>query len=78
MCLSVLKGDSGGPLSQTINGFVSYHITNQYIFNEFKYRREYQLGIVSFGNGCGKADYPGIYTNIALYNDWIQDTIQAN
>ncbi|XP_049815415.1 trypsin-1-like [Schistocerca nitens] len=32
----------------------------------------YQVGIVSWGNGCGLADYPGVYTNVGNLWPWIQ------
>ncbi|XP_021939094.1 trypsin-1-like isoform X2 [Zootermopsis nevadensis] len=30
-------------------------------------------GIVSFGFGCGKVGYPGIYTNVYYFLDWIKE-----
>ena len=32
-------------------------------------------GLVSWGVGCGTAGVPGVYTNIAAYTGWIQETI---
>ncbi|KAL7743676.1 hypothetical protein ACLKA6_019285 [Drosophila palustris] len=32
-------------------------------------------GIVSYGNECALAVYPGIYTNVSFYHDWL---IQSN
>lgn len=51
------QGDSGGPLKIDIDISTTQHI---YV----------QLGIVSWGIGCGK--YPGVYTNIASFNAWIK------
>jgi len=55
------QGDSGGPLMapQTIRGKVNY----------------YQIGIVSYGIGCARANIPGVYTRVQTFVDWIQQKI---
>lgn len=31
----------------------------------------YFVGIVSWGKGCGGANVPGVYTNVAVFKEWI-------
>lgn len=50
------QGDSGGPLFEPGANGTG----------------DVQFGIVSFGSGCGRKDYPGVYTDVRKYSDWIQ------
>lgn len=35
----------------------------------------YQVGIVSFGIGCGRAGVPGVYTMVSAFQPWLERTI---
>lgn len=60
--MDACQGDSGGPL---MNGGV----TGQ--------ERYTLLGLVSFGpRTCGVSNFPGVYTRISAYMDWIMDNMQ--
>lgn len=37
----------------------------------------YQVGVVSFGLGCGEKDTPGIYTKLNVLEPWIRNIIQS-
>lgn len=54
------KGDSGGPLMTT------------YKDNQAQW---YIEGIVSFGAKCGSAGWPGVYTKVSEYINWIQNNV---
>jgi len=54
-------GDSGGPLMRLKNNG----------------KRTYELvGVVSIGIGCGNPDFPGIYTRVSAYIDWILENVK--
>lgn len=52
-------GDSGGPLMANI------------ITDDAKKRFRYIIGVVSFGRNCGEQGWPGVYTRVDKYMDWI-------
>lgn len=35
--------------------------------------RYHQVGIVSWGIGCGEHNIPGIYVNLGIFRDWIDE-----
>jgi len=55
------QGDSGGPM--LLPGKTADEDT--------------LIGVVSFGYGCGLADYPGVYGNISLAKVWIENVISG-
>lgn len=55
-------GDGGSPLVCPIPG---------------QKERFYQAGIVSWGIDCGKYDIPGVYTNVAVFRDWIDKEMRS-
>lgn len=53
--LTILTGDSGGPMI---------------VYDAFK-ENPVQIGIVSWGYGCAKKGFPGVYSRVTVARDWI-------
>lgn len=59
------QGDSGGPLMLPVaekNGSFPF----------------YQIGIVSYGDGCGRPNLPGVNTNVQYFAGWIKQKISMS
>ena len=56
----ILQGDSGGPLNCPV------------IEKSSESSGLYELcGVVSWGARCAEKEYPGVYTRVSKYVDWI-------
>jgi len=55
------QGDSGGPMHRFLDSSQDSSSIMEVI------------GIVSWGKGCARENYPGVYTRVANYLDWIMD-----
>ncbi|KFO84334.1 Ovochymase-2, partial [Buceros rhinoceros silvestris] len=55
-------GDSGGPLVCPSEDNLGFYTLH---------------GITSWGLGCGRKSYPGVYTNVGVFVDWIKQTANS-
>ena len=59
--IDTCAGDSGGPM----------------LSNELSPLKRYSvIGITSFGVQCADANFPGVYTRVDNYLDWIAQNLQ--
>ncbi|NXT77189.1 OVCH2 protein, partial [Zapornia atra] len=56
-------GDSGGPLVCPSEDNLGFYTLH---------------GITSWGLGCGKKSYPGVYTNVGVFVDWIKKSVNSS
>ena len=66
------KGDSGNNTYNQI--FDKFEIIGGPLITQ-RVGGSYELiGVVSWGKGCGNADYPGVYARVTMQLDWIKET----
>uniref|UniRef100_A0A8C0FVM7 Peptidase S1 domain-containing protein n=1 Tax=Bubo bubo TaxID=30461 RepID=A0A8C0FVM7_BUBBB len=56
-------GDSGGPLVCPSEDNSGFYTLH---------------GITSWGLGCGEKSYPGVYTNVGVFVDWIKHSVNSS
>ena len=60
--IDTCQGDSGGPLVCQENSTAPFVLQ----------------GVTSFGIGCAEPGYPGVYTRVSKYVNWIQSHINGS
>lgn len=63
-CFSYTQGDGGGPLICAVKD------------DNSKFKNYIQVGIVSWGIGCGRKDIPGVYSSVSFNSEWINQHIK--
>ncbi|XP_033647661.1 plasma kallikrein-like [Asterias rubens] len=64
--IDACQGDSGGPLVCSRRD------------ESANVERWYLTGITSWGNGCARPNYPGVYTKVARYGDWLENVFASH
>jgi len=64
--IDACQGDSGGPL-----------VVLKRDTNEERRYRYFLVGVVSYGYKCAEPGFPGVYTRVNEYDDWIRNVLNG-